>query len=67
MMLISPIFFEAVFMERVWGGRSLADKYGKNLPEGAVIGESWECVDREEAQSRVRGGEYDGMSLQELW
>ncbi|MFV0415085.1 MAG: type I phosphomannose isomerase catalytic subunit [Chthoniobacterales bacterium] len=66
-MLVEPIFFESIFMERVWGGRSFADRYGRDLPPDAVIGESWECVDRSEAQSQVRGGEFDGLSLHELW
>jgi mannose-6-phosphate isomerase len=54
-------------MERVWGGRRLEQLFGKPLPPGAVIGESWELVDREEAQSVVRAGELAGMSLHELW
>lgn len=54
-------------MERVWGGRRLADRFGKPLPDGAVIGESWELVDRPEAQSVVSGGTLDGTSLHDLW
>ncbi len=54
-------------MERVWGGRRIADELGKPLPAGAVIGESWELVDREDAQSEVDGGEFDGATLHELW
>lgn len=45
------IRFEPVYQSRVWGGRTLADKLGRNLPEDGPIGESWEIVDRPEAQS----------------
>ncbi len=54
-------------MERVWGGRSLESFYGKCLPPVVPIGESWEIVDRPEAQSTVLGGPIRGMSLHELW
>lgn len=54
-------------MERVWGGRRLELLYQKKLPTGARIGESWEIVDREEAQSVVHDGPYRGHTLHELW
>jgi mannose-6-phosphate isomerase len=56
--------FEPLYMERVWGGRRLAEQFGRTLPDGALIGESWEIVDRPEAQSVVEGG---GPTLGELW
>src|SRR5437588_11752185 len=54
-------------MERVWGGRQLATKLGKHLPPDVPIGESWELVDRENAQSVVAAGELTGMTLHDLW
>jgi len=54
-------------MERVWGGRRLESVLGKSLPTGVPIGESWEVVDREDAQSVVHGGEFKGATLHELW
>ena len=54
-------------MERVWGGRRLETLYGKFLPQGVPIGESWEVVDREDAQSVVHNGPYRGTTLHELW
>ncbi|HEX4345562.1 MAG TPA: type I phosphomannose isomerase catalytic subunit [Solirubrobacteraceae bacterium] len=63
----APLTFEPLFMERVWGGRRLGELYGKALPEGAVIGESWELVDRPEAQSVVASGPLAGATLGELW
>jgi mannose-6-phosphate isomerase len=54
-------------MERVWGGRRFESEFGKKLPSLKVIGESWEIVDRPEAQSIVRDGSLRGKTLHELW
>jgi len=54
-------------MERIWGGRKLAELFGKNLPTNKRIGESWEIVDRPEAQSVVACGPLKGKTLHELW
>ena len=40
---------------------------GKHLPPSIRIGESWEVVDREEAQSVVHDGSLRGWMLHELW
>ncbi len=61
-----PISFTPLYQERVWGGRNLADALARQLPEGKVIGESWEIVDRPEAQSVIHGGEHDGATLRGL-
>jgi len=65
--LVSPLTFRPIFMERMWGGRRLESKFGKKLPPNALIGESWEIVDRPEAQSVVAGGLFKGKTLHELW
>jgi mannose-6-phosphate isomerase len=49
-------FFSPIYQERVWGGRGLANSLGRTLPEGKVIGESWELVDRPEADSPLEAG-----------
>src|SRR2546423_11144034 len=67
MSFTEPISFEPLFMERVWGGRRLETLFGKALPHGRYIGESWEVVDREDAQSVVRDGALQGKTLHELW
>ena len=54
-------------MERIWGGRKLAELFGKKLPANKRIGESWEIVDRPEAQSVVARGPLKGKTLHELW
>jgi mannose-6-phosphate isomerase len=65
--LTQPLVFEPLFMERVWGGRHLESLYGKRLPSAALIGESWEIVDRPEAQSVVHEGPLRSATLHELW
>ena len=58
--------FTPLYMERVWGGRGLELKLGRKLPEGKVIGESWELVDREGEQSVVAEGTQKGKTIREL-
>ena len=65
--MTSPLTFEPIFMERIWGGRELERLFGKKLPANVRIGESWEIVDRAEAQSIVRDGPLRGKTLHELW
>ena len=62
-----PLVFEPLFMERVWGGRRLESLFGKSLPVATRIGESWELVDRPEAQSVVHDGPLRGETLHNLW
>jgi mannose-6-phosphate isomerase len=54
-------------MERIWGGRRLESEFGKKLPAQKYIGESWEIVDRPEAQSIVCNGSLRGKALHKLW
>jgi mannose-6-phosphate isomerase len=65
--LTSPLLFEPLFMERIWGGRRLEKEFGKKLPASTKIGEAWEIVDRPEAQSIVREGPLTGRTLHDLW
>jgi mannose-6-phosphate isomerase len=62
-----PFVFQPIFMERVWGGRRLETLYGKRLPPAVRVGESWEIVDRPEAQSVVHEGPLRGLTLHALW
>ncbi len=64
----SYIRFEPIYQTRVWGGRTLESHFHRDLPDdGKPYGESWEISAREEANSRVTGGTYDGKTLIELW
>jgi mannose-6-phosphate isomerase len=60
------LLFDPIYQERVWGGRALETALGRTLPLARPIGESWEIVDRPEAQSRVRGGAWAGATLHEV-
>ena len=60
------IEFIPLYMERVWGGRTLESKLDRTLPAGKKIGESWEIVDRTDYQSVVADGPLAGLTLREL-
>ena len=60
------IRFQPIYQERVWGGHELAEVFFRDLPPGRSIGESWEIVDRPEAQSKVVGGALNGLTLRAL-
>lgn len=60
------ITFQPIYQERVWGGHGLHDKLGRELPGDTPIGESWEIVDRPEAQSVVASGPHQGKTLRQL-
>ena len=59
--------FEPLYMERIWGGRKLQTYFDRVLPSKNPIGESWELVDREDAQSIVSEAKFRGASLHEIW
>jgi mannose-6-phosphate isomerase len=58
-----PIRFQPLYQDRVWGGRALEEAFGRKLPPSRPIGESWEIVDRPEAQSVIIGGPLAGLTL----
>jgi mannose-6-phosphate isomerase len=59
--------FKPLYKERIWGGRKLETYFKRTLPSKDRIGESWELVDREDAQSIVSSSKYQGASLHEIW
>jgi len=60
------LLFKPLYQERVWGGRTLETLLGRTLPGTTPIGESWEMVDRPEAQSVVAAGPWAGKTLREV-
>ncbi|MEI6674259.1 MAG: type I phosphomannose isomerase catalytic subunit [Verrucomicrobiota bacterium] len=65
---MEPITFAPVYLEHVWGGRTLECVYARTLPTpDRVYGEAWDIVDRDPEQSVVEDGELAGLSLHELW
>ncbi|MCH8822333.1 MAG: hypothetical protein IH984_02380 [Planctomycetes bacterium] len=67
-MISYPLIFKPLLKEKVWGGRRLED-LGKDLPDGAKIGESWEIADLGSAiadgQSIIANGPLAGSTLAE--
>jgi mannose-6-phosphate isomerase len=64
--VLYPLTFHPIFKERVWGGREIETLYGKKLPAGKPIGESWEISDRPGDESIVANGTFAGKSLRWL-
>jgi mannose-6-phosphate isomerase len=61
--VLYPLTFQPIFKDRVWGGRSLARLYGKQLPPKIPIGESWEISDRPGDTSVIANGPLAGKNL----
>ena len=64
--MLYPLTFHPIFKARVWGGRNLERKYGKALPPGVPVGESWEISDRPGNESVIANGPLAGMNLHRL-
>ena len=58
-----PLKSMPVFKQRIWGGRKLAEAFGKALPPGEKIGESWELADLPEGESTIANGPLQGETL----
>jgi len=65
-MNVYPYKFAPIYKEKIWGGRNLERLFGRELPPGALIGESWELTDLAEGTSQVINGPAAGKSLTEL-
>ncbi len=65
-MPVHPLKFEPIYQRRIWGGRKLAEVFGRELPPGEPIGESWEIADLENGQSVVAEGPSRGRTLGQL-
>lgn len=63
---IYPLKFEPVFKEKIWGDTRLRQFFGRPLPAGKLVGESWEICDRPADQSHAVNGPFKGRSLHEI-
>ena len=65
-----PLTFVPILKEKVWGGRSL-ERFGKQLPPGVLIGESWELADLPptilDGKSIIANGPLAGANLDEAF
>jgi mannose-6-phosphate isomerase len=62
--MLYPYKFTPTLVERVWGGNAL-EHYGKSVPPGKRIGESWEISDRDDVQSVISNGPDKGKTLRQ--
>ena len=62
---LHPLRFEPVYQNYLWGGRRIADQYGRTPPGGACA-ESWEVSDRDDGMSVVAEGPLAGTALRGL-
>ncbi|MEA2012272.1 MAG: type I phosphomannose isomerase catalytic subunit [Verrucomicrobiota bacterium] len=66
-MKIYPLLFTPVYVEKMWGGSLMKKNFLRDYPKTEVpIGESWEIVDRDDAQSIIENGQLQGHTLGEL-
>jgi mannose-6-phosphate isomerase len=64
--MLYPFVFQPIFKERIWGGRELERLYGKKIPAGQPVGESWEISDRPGDASIIARGPLAGHDLRWL-
>jgi len=65
-MKLYPLKFDPLYMEKIWGGNNLERLFGRQLPAGKKIGESWEIADLPGVSSIVSNGPLAGKHLSEL-
>lgn len=63
---LSPLLFEPLFKQYLWGGRRLGDLLGKPIGDEPTYAESWETVDHGDDQSVVAGGPLAGITLHDV-
>jgi len=62
-MQVYPLKFRPIYKQRIWGGQKLREYFGKDIPKGERIGESWELADLPEDKSVIANGKLAGQTL----
>ncbi len=63
----SVFCFRPIYQERPWGGHAIGRWGGhKDCPAGKKIGEAWEISDRQNDESIISNGEFEGKSIRWL-
>lgn len=57
--------FKPIYKKKIWGGRKLATKFNRQIPDGNV-GESWELAAHNHGSSTIANGQYQGQELMEV-
>lgn len=60
-----PLMFAPIYKHKIWGGRRLAEHFGRRLPAGA-IGESWDVAAHPHGMSTAAAGPLAGQTLAEI-
>ena len=60
-----PMMLRPTGKDYLWGGRRLNDEFEKNI-DIFPLAETWECSTHPDGPSYVCGGEYDGMTLEQV-
>ena len=58
-----PLKLKPIYKQRIWGGQKLREVFGKDIPAGMKIGESWELADLPDDKSVIANGELAGQTL----
>ena len=58
-----PLKFRPIYKQRIWGGQKLRELFGKDIPAGEKIGESWELADLPDDKSVIANGELAGQTI----
>lgn len=61
-----PIFLQAVFKEKIWGGQALRDQFAYDIPSDHT-GEAWVISGHAHGANTVMSGTYAGQTLDQLW
>ncbi|MDO8136388.1 MAG: mannose-6-phosphate isomerase, class I [Candidatus Brocadiales bacterium] len=61
-----PLKFKSIYKRTPWGGERLRSIFGKDIPSGEKIGESWEIAALGNDNTLVANGTYKGVSLRQL-
>jgi mannose-6-phosphate isomerase len=61
-----PIFLQAVFQERIWGGNKLKTEFGYEIPSSKT-GEAWVISAHPHGPSVIKNGPLAGKTLQDAW
>ncbi len=62
-----PLIFAPIYKSLIWGGDLLPKTFPRQLPQTELpVGESWEISDRDDDQSVVKNGPYQGKTIHEM-
>ncbi|MBD1383202.1 mannose-6-phosphate isomerase, class I [Metabacillus arenae] len=63
---MQPLFLKPLFKERIWGGTTLKEQFGYDIPNDHT-GECWAISAHPNGPSVIKNGEFKGKTLDQLW